>query len=128
MKLATLPNGTPDGRLHVVSRDLARAAPAEAAETLQAALADWAAIAPALETWILKCSPPPAGATPAGLPDGLGRAESGFAAVLQEPSRSDPKRVSVLQRTSQRKIGSLRRLPGDVGDLGSTIDDASGNE
>ncbi|MCB1348564.1 MAG: fumarylacetoacetate hydrolase family protein [Maritimibacter sp.] len=50
MKLATLPNGTPDGRLHVVSRDLARAAPAEAAETLQAALEDWAAIAPALET------------------------------------------------------------------------------
>lgn len=49
MKLATLPNGTPDGRLHVVSRDLARAAPADAAETLQSALEDWAALAPALE-------------------------------------------------------------------------------
>jgi fumarylacetoacetate (FAA) hydrolase len=44
MKLATMPNGTPDGRLHVVSRDLARSAPAKAAETLQAALENWAAV------------------------------------------------------------------------------------
>ncbi|MCB1338197.1 MAG: fumarylacetoacetate hydrolase family protein [Maritimibacter sp.] len=49
MKLATLPNGTADGRLHLVSRDLSRAAPAEAAQTLQAALEDWAGLAPALE-------------------------------------------------------------------------------
>ena len=41
MKFATLPNGEPDGRLHVVSRDLTRAAPARAAETLQAALENW---------------------------------------------------------------------------------------
>ena len=27
MRFATLPNGTPDGRLHVISRDNARAAP-----------------------------------------------------------------------------------------------------
>ncbi|MCB1409277.1 MAG: fumarylacetoacetate hydrolase, partial [Rhodobacteraceae bacterium] len=38
MKLATLPNGTPDGRLHVVTRDLTRCAPAQAVTTLQAAL------------------------------------------------------------------------------------------
>ena len=48
MKLATLPNGTRDGRLHVVSRDLTRAAPARAAATLQAALEDWAVLAPDL--------------------------------------------------------------------------------
>lgn len=42
MKLATLPNGTPDGRLHLVSRDLTRCA-AAAAPTLQAALEDWEA-------------------------------------------------------------------------------------
>ncbi len=48
MKFATLPNGTPDGRLHIVSRDLTRAAPANAAQTLQAALEDWAALAPKL--------------------------------------------------------------------------------
>ncbi|MCB1347426.1 MAG: fumarylacetoacetate hydrolase family protein [Maritimibacter sp.] len=41
MKFATLANGTPDGRLHVVSRDLTRAQPAEAAETLQEALEHW---------------------------------------------------------------------------------------
>jgi fumarylacetoacetate (FAA) hydrolase len=41
MKLATLANGTPDGRLHVVSRDLSKAAPAKAAATLQAALENW---------------------------------------------------------------------------------------
>ena len=52
MKLATLSNATPDGRLHVVSRDHARAAPAEAAHTLQQALENWgnveAALAPIL--------------------------------------------------------------------------------
>ena len=41
MKLATLENGTPDGRLHVVSRDLKMAVPARAAATLQAALEQW---------------------------------------------------------------------------------------
>lgn len=49
MKLATLPNGTPDGRLHVVTRDLTRCAPAQAVTTLQAALENWVAVAPALE-------------------------------------------------------------------------------
>ena len=40
MKFATLPDGTADGRLHLVSRDLTRAVPCAAARTLQAAL-DW---------------------------------------------------------------------------------------
>ncbi len=48
MKLATLPDGSRDGRLHLVSRDLARAAPAKAARTLQAALDDWSRAAPML--------------------------------------------------------------------------------
>ncbi len=48
MKLATLPDGTPDGRLHLVSRDLARSAPAQGALTLQALLADWDGLAPVL--------------------------------------------------------------------------------
>ena len=52
MKLATLPTGGPrsrDGRLVVVSRDLARMLPAsDIAPTLQAALDDWAALEPAL--------------------------------------------------------------------------------
>ena len=48
MRLATLPNGTPDGRLHIVSRDNARCQPASAADTLQAALENWAVAAPAL--------------------------------------------------------------------------------
>jgi fumarylacetoacetate (FAA) hydrolase len=49
MKLATLPNGSRDGRLVVVSRDLARAVAAGAvAPTLQQALDRWAAAAPAL--------------------------------------------------------------------------------
>jgi fumarylacetoacetate (FAA) hydrolase len=48
MKLASLKGGR-DGRLVVVSRDLSRAAPADQiAPNLQAALDDWAAIAPAL--------------------------------------------------------------------------------
>ncbi|TMV87441.1 fumarylacetoacetate hydrolase [Thioclava sp. BHET1] len=41
MKFATLPNGTPDGRLYVVSRDLTRAAPAEGVDTLQALMENW---------------------------------------------------------------------------------------
>ena len=49
MKFATLPNGKPDGRLHLVSRDLKRSAPAQAAETLQSALEDWPALEPKLK-------------------------------------------------------------------------------
>ncbi|MBK7903141.1 MAG: fumarylacetoacetate hydrolase family protein [Proteobacteria bacterium] len=49
MKLATLRNGTRDGQLVVVSRDLKRAIPASSiAPTLQAALDDWSRIAPQL--------------------------------------------------------------------------------
>ncbi len=49
MKLATLANGTPDGRLHIVSRDLSRSAPAAAAQTLQSALENWTQIEPRLQ-------------------------------------------------------------------------------
>ncbi|MGH8539735.1 MAG: fumarylacetoacetate hydrolase family protein [Stenotrophobium sp.] len=49
MKLATLKDGTRDGRLVVVSRDLAHAAFLPAARTLQAALDDWDALAPELQ-------------------------------------------------------------------------------
>lgn len=49
MKLATMPNDTPDGRLHVISRDLRRAAPAETVSTMQALMEDWSNLAPALE-------------------------------------------------------------------------------
>src|SRR3990167_734994 len=50
MKLATLNNGTRDGRLVVVSKDLTRCSGAEhIAPTLQAALDDWAEMAPRLE-------------------------------------------------------------------------------
>ena len=50
MKLASLNNGTRDGRLVVVSRDLTRYCGADAiAPTLQAALDDWANTAPKLE-------------------------------------------------------------------------------
>jgi len=49
MKLATLNNGSRDGQLAVVSRDLARAVPATGiAATLQAALDDWDRMAPKL--------------------------------------------------------------------------------
>lgn len=48
MKLATLKDGTPDGRLHIVSRDHARCSPARAAATFQAALEDWQAASVAL--------------------------------------------------------------------------------
>jgi fumarylacetoacetate (FAA) hydrolase len=44
MKFATLPNGRPDGRLYLVSRDLRLSAPAQAASTLQEALEDWTAL------------------------------------------------------------------------------------
>ncbi|MGH8482032.1 MAG: fumarylacetoacetate hydrolase family protein [Nevskiaceae bacterium] len=50
MKLATLRDGTRDGRLLVVSRDLASCAPAPAtARTLQRALDDWDAVLPQLQ-------------------------------------------------------------------------------
>jgi fumarylacetoacetate (FAA) hydrolase len=50
MKLATLKDGTRDGALLVVSRDLSKALKAaEVAPTLQAALDDWAACAPRLD-------------------------------------------------------------------------------
>ncbi|MCP1484662.1 fumarylacetoacetate (FAA) hydrolase [Pseudomonas fluorescens] len=51
MKLATLNDGTRDGRLLVVSRDLQRAVDAsEIAATLQAALDSWAKVQPDLES------------------------------------------------------------------------------
>jgi fumarylacetoacetate (FAA) hydrolase len=50
MKLATLKDGTRDGALMLVSRDLSCAlAVPEIAPTLQAALDDWVAAAPRLE-------------------------------------------------------------------------------
>ncbi len=50
MRLATLPDGTRDGRLVVVSRDLTRCADAErVAPTLQHALDHWDQVAPELE-------------------------------------------------------------------------------
>ena len=49
MRLATLADGTPDGRLHIVSRDNARCTPAKSAQTLQAALEGWDSLRPALE-------------------------------------------------------------------------------
>jgi fumarylacetoacetate (FAA) hydrolase len=48
MKLASLKDGSRDGRLLVVRADLERAVMAESAPTLQAALDDWAQIAPRL--------------------------------------------------------------------------------
>ena len=50
MKLATLADGTRDGSLYVVSRDLSRWAPAlDVVKTLQAALDDWASHEPELQ-------------------------------------------------------------------------------
>jgi fumarylacetoacetate (FAA) hydrolase len=49
MKLATLKDGSRDGRLVVVSRDLSHAAPAPQLRTLQDALDDWDAAAPTLQ-------------------------------------------------------------------------------
>ena len=54
MKLATLKDGTRDGRLVVVSRDLAHAAPVPHVKTLQAALDDWDTFAPELEALAAK--------------------------------------------------------------------------
>ncbi|GAB4274315.1 MAG: fumarylacetoacetate hydrolase family protein [Pararhodobacter sp.] len=48
MRFATLPDGSPDGRLHVVSRDTARCSPARGVTTLQALLEDWNRHAPDL--------------------------------------------------------------------------------
>ena len=51
MKLATLKDGSRDGRLVVVSRDLVRCVEVpEIARTLQHALDEWPAVAPALDT------------------------------------------------------------------------------
>lgn len=41
MKLATINDGTADGRLYVVSRDLTRAEPAGGVQTMQALMEDW---------------------------------------------------------------------------------------
>ena len=49
MKFTTLDDGTPDGRLHLVSRDLARIQPADGVVALQALLEAWDTHAPALE-------------------------------------------------------------------------------
>lgn len=49
MKLATLNNKTRDGRLLIVSTDLTKAVEAQAAQTMQGALDDWATIAPKLQ-------------------------------------------------------------------------------
>lgn len=49
MKLATIDNGTPDGRLVVVSQDGEHYAEAGAAATLQGALENWTGLAGALE-------------------------------------------------------------------------------
>ena len=51
MKLATLKDGTRDGALIIVSRNLKKAVPADhIAPTLQAALDDWDYLAPQLQT------------------------------------------------------------------------------
>ncbi len=49
MRFATLPNGTLDGRLHIVSRDNTRCTPCAAAETLQEALESWDSLTPKLQ-------------------------------------------------------------------------------
>jgi fumarylacetoacetate (FAA) hydrolase len=49
LRLATRADGTRDGRLVLVSADHARCADAQAARTLQAALDDWATVAPRLD-------------------------------------------------------------------------------
>lgn len=48
MKLASLKNSTPDGRLHVISRDLTTAVPAPNVETMQQLLENWERDVPAL--------------------------------------------------------------------------------
>ena len=58
MKLATLRNGTRDGRLVVVSPDLKLCARADSiAPTLQAAIENWDTLAPRLETLALSIDP-----------------------------------------------------------------------
>ncbi|MBE3637598.1 fumarylacetoacetate hydrolase family protein [Mangrovicoccus algicola] len=49
MRFATLPDGSPDGRLHLVSRDNTRCSPARAVASLRLLMEDWDAVAPALE-------------------------------------------------------------------------------
>lgn len=49
MRFATLPDGTRDGRLHLVSRDNSRCTPTNGVQTLLALMEDWDAHAPALE-------------------------------------------------------------------------------
>lgn len=49
MRLATLPNGTPDGRLNIVSKDNTWCTEADAAHTMQEALERWDEVRPALE-------------------------------------------------------------------------------
>ena len=49
MKLATLIDGTPDGRLYVVSRDLSRAVAAKGVDTMQRLLEDWDGFVPGLK-------------------------------------------------------------------------------
>lgn len=49
MKLATLSNGTADGRLHIVSRDLKRVSPADAVHTMQALIENWDVLSLALQ-------------------------------------------------------------------------------
>lgn len=50
MRFATLPDGTRDGRLHLVSRDNARCIPTEGVQTLLALIENWDAHAPSLQT------------------------------------------------------------------------------
>lgn len=50
MRFATLPDGSPNGRLHLISRDNARCSPARGVITLQALLEDWDRHAPELQT------------------------------------------------------------------------------
>lgn len=65
MKLATLRRGGRDGTLVVVSRDLSRCRPVpEIAPTLQAALDDWAALAPKLEAAFAALDANPAAGEP----------------------------------------------------------------
>lgn len=57
MKLATLKNGSPDGRLHVVSRNLEHAVPAPGATTMQQLLEDWDGLSPKLfEVYEVLCA------------------------------------------------------------------------
>lgn len=49
MKFATLKDGSRDGRLHIVSKDLSNVVPARAARTLQEALEGWTSVEAALK-------------------------------------------------------------------------------